>query len=67
MKKKFDCCGCFRGKNIDHRCTSYTCKTMFARKLLLSMKKGIHIMNPKKEKQYTSPYYFVFYIQYEFM
>jgi len=31
------------------------------------MKKGIHIMNPKKQNNYMSPYYFSFYIQYEFM
>jgi len=31
------------------------------------MKKGIHIMNPKKQKKYMSPYYFLFYIQYAFM
>jgi len=31
------------------------------------MKKGIHTMNPKKPKKDMSPYYFLFYIQYEFM
>jgi len=31
------------------------------------MKKGIPIMNLKKKKKYMSPYYFLFYIQYEFM
>jgi len=33
------------------------------------MKKGIHIVYLKKQKQevYMSPYYFLFYIQYEFM
>jgi len=31
------------------------------------MKKGIHIMNPTKQKKYMSPYFFLFYIQYEFM
>ena len=32
------------------------------------MKKGIHIVNLKKAKQkYMSPYYFLFYMQYEFM
>jgi len=30
------------------------------------MKKGIQIMNQKKQK-YMSPYFFLFYIQYEFM
>ena len=32
------------------------------------MKKGIHIMNPKKQKKKDmSPYSFLVYIQYEFM
>jgi len=31
------------------------------------MKKGIHIMNPKKQTKYMSPYFFLFYIRYEFM
>jgi len=31
------------------------------------MKKGIHIMNPKKQTKYMSQYYFLFHIQYEFM
>jgi len=32
------------------------------------MKKGIHIVNLKKQKEkYISPYYILFYIQYEFM
>jgi len=31
------------------------------------MKKGIDSVNPKKQNKYMSPYYFVFYIQYEFM
>jgi len=30
------------------------------------MKKGMHIINPIKPKKYTSPYYFLFYVQYEF-
>ena len=30
------------------------------------MKEGIHIVNLKKQKKYMSPYYFLFYIQYEF-
>mgnify|MGYP007133226646 CR=1 FL=1 len=30
------------------------------------MKKGIQIMN-KKTQKYMSPYFFLFYIQYEFM
>ena len=29
------------------------------------MKKDIHIMNPKKQKKYVSPYYFLFYSQHE--
>ena len=32
------------------------------------MNKGIHIVNLKKQKkEYMSPHYFLFYIQYEFM
>jgi len=31
------------------------------------MKKGIHIMNPKKQEKDMSLYYCLFYIQYEFM
>ena len=31
------------------------------------MQKGIHIMNPKKQKKYMSLYYFLFYIPYKFM
>jgi len=31
------------------------------------MKKGIQSVNLKKKKRYILPYYFVFYIQYEFM
>ena len=47
-------------------CTSYTFKkTRFDRKLIF-IKKGIH-MNPKKKKRYLSPYYFLLYIQYQFM
>ena len=31
------------------------------------MKKGIHFVYLKKQKKYMSPFYFLFYIQYEFM
>jgi len=31
------------------------------------MKKGIHIMNPKKQNKYMSPYYFLFYIQWAYV
>jgi len=31
------------------------------------MKKCIHIMNPKQKKKYMSPYFFLFYIRYDFM
>jgi len=31
------------------------------------MKKDKHIVNLKKHKKYMSPYYFLFFIHYEFM
>jgi len=31
------------------------------------MKKDIHIVNLNKQNKYMSQYYFLFYIQYEFM
>jgi len=31
------------------------------------MRKGKHIVNLKKQKSYMSPYYFLFYIEYEFI
>ena len=49
-------------------CTSYTLKKqLLDKKLIFFMKKGIHIIHPKYQKKYMSPYYVVFYIQYEFM
>jgi len=41
---------------------------MFGRKLIVFLiKKGMRIINPKKQKKYMSPYYFLFFIKYEFM
>jgi len=47
---------------------SYKLKEMFDSQFdFFLMKKGIHIMNKKKQKKYISLYYFLFYIQYEFI
>ena len=57
-------CSWFRAKTINQRCTSYNLKRkLFDRKLIFFlMKKGIHIMNPKKQnKVYVAVLLFILY------